>query len=119
MCFASVSIVARLVALVSIVVAPWREALPILCYAVGGNVGDEADVDGVLDVDVVGAATEFDDVFEFLVVGFDVGVGWHGAIQLAGMAAGIPGCFAWVVGSGDFGCSGFTGWFGGRLLGWL
>ena len=34
-------------------------------------------------------AAEFDDVFELLVVGLDVGVGWHGAILLAGMAAGI------------------------------
>ena len=58
--------------------------------AVGGNVWDEADVDGVVDVDVVGGATEFDDVFEFLVVDLDVGVGCHGAILLAGMAAGIP-----------------------------
>ena len=36
MSFASVSIVARLVALVSMMVAPWREALPILVNRSGG-----------------------------------------------------------------------------------
>ena len=83
------------------------------------DVGDEADGDGVSGVDLVGEATEFDDVFEFLVVARCLEVGWHGAILLAGTAAGIPACFAWVVGSGNVMCSGFTGWVGGRLLGWL
>ena len=57
---------------------------------VGWDVGDEAEFDGVLDVDVVGEAAEFDDVFGLLVVGIDVGVGWDGAILFAGTAVGIP-----------------------------